>query len=287
VTNIANVDQAASWDGPEGAHWSAHADHYDTSLREHLELLHDLAAIRPHESVLDIGCGNGTSTIDAARAASDGRALGVDLSSEMLSRARRAASVAGVTNVEFLRADAQVHLFGGLTFDIALSRFGVMFFADPAAAFANIERALKPGGRIAWIVWRSLAENEFFSEVRQAIARGRDLPVPPSGAPSPFGLADPEYTEHMLRAAGFDAIDIAPVDARYSAGADPDTAYEFVRGSGFVRFATQDLDDADRARAFDALQAMINAHTTSEGVVFGTACWLVTATRPTDTRTGP
>jgi ubiquinone/menaquinone biosynthesis C-methylase UbiE len=280
VSEIANVDQAASWDGPEGSHWSTHADDYDTSLREHLVLLQHAADISSHESVLDVGCGNGTSTIDAARAASNGRALGVDLSSEMLAQARQAASAAGVTNVEFLQADAQVHRFAASTFDVAMSRFGVMFFADPAAAFANIARALKPGGRIAWIVWRPLLENEFFSAVRQAIAVGRELPIPPSGAPSPFGLADPAYTEHTLREAGFVAIEIVPRDARYYAGRDADSAYDFVRGSGFVRFATQDLDDADRTRAFDALRTMVNDHTTSEGVVFGSACWLVAATRP-------
>jgi len=280
VSEIANVDQAASWDGPEGTHWSKHADHYDASLHEHLVLLQRAADIRPAESVLDIGCGNGTSTIDAARAASDGHALGVDLSSAMLAQARQIASEAGVTNVEFLQADAQVHPFGESAFDVAMSRFGVMFFADPAAAFANIARALAPGGRIAWIVWRPLLENEFFAAVREAIAVGRDLPLPPSGAPSPFGLADPAFTEDRLREAGFDAIEIAPCDAPYYAGRDAETAFEFVGGSGFVRFATQDLDDADRARAFAALRAVINAHTTSEGVVFGSACWLVTATRP-------
>ena len=89
-----------------------------------------------------------------------------------------------------MQGDAQVYPFDDAAFDVAISRFGVMFFADPVAAFTNIGRALKPGGRIAWIVWRSLAENELFSEVRRAIAVGRDLPTPPSGVPSPFGLAD-------------------------------------------------------------------------------------------------
>jgi SAM-dependent methyltransferase len=280
VTEIANVDQHASWDGPEGTHWSTHARHYDSSLREHLARLEEVAAVRPHESVLDVGCGNGTSTLDAARAASDGHALGVDLSSAMLARAREAAAAAGVTNAEFLQADAQVHPFAEASFDLAMSRFGVMFFADPVAAFRNLARALKPGGRIAWIVWRPLLENEFFSEVRAAVAVGRDLPVPPSGVPSPFGLADPAYTERSLRAAGFDAVDIVPTDAPYYAGADPDAAYEFVAGSGFVRFATQDLDDADRARAFDGLRTMIDAHATDDGISFDSACWLVTAVRP-------
>jgi SAM-dependent methyltransferase len=280
MDEIANVDQAASWDGPEGTHWSTHADHYDTSLREHLALMERAAQIASHEAVLDIGCGNGTSTIAAARAASKGRALGVDLSSEMLAHARHTAQAAGVTNVDFLHADAQVQPLGDSAFDVAISRFGVMFFADPAAAFANIARALKPGGRIAWIVWRPLAENEYFAAVRDAIAVGRELPVPPSGVPSPFGLADPAFAEQRLREAGLDAIEIVPRDARYVAGTDADSAYEFVRGSGFVRFATQDLDDTDRARAFDALRTMIRDHTSSDGAVFDSACWIVTATRP-------
>jgi len=280
VSEIANVDQAASWDGPEGSHWSKNADRYDTSLREHLRLLEDAARIGGGESVLDIGCGNGASTLDAARAAAPGPAVGIDLSTAMLSRARDAASAAGLTNVEFVAGDAQVFPFDPASFDVAISRFGVMFFADPVAAFTNVARALKPGGRISWIVWRPLAENEFFSNVRAAIAVGRDLPSPPAGVPSPFGLADPAFTERTLREAGFTAIELVAVDARYYAGSDADDAYEFVRGSGFVRFATQDLDDADRSRAFDTLREMLIEHTTNDGVMFDSACWLVSAVRP-------
>jgi SAM-dependent methyltransferase len=280
VSEIANVDQAASWDGPEGAHWSTNADRYDTSLREHLALLEAAARVGAEEHVLDIGCGNGTSTLAAARAAVRGRAVGIDLSTAMLARARDTASAAGSTNVEFVAGDAQVYPFYAASFDVAISRFGVMFFADPVAAFANVLRALKPGGRIAWIVWRPLPDNEFFSSVRAAIAVGRDLPSPAPGVPSPFGLADRDYTERTLRAAGFTAIELAPANATYFVGPDADDAYAFVRASGFVRFGTQDLDDADRARAFDALRAMIDAHATDDGVVFDSACWLVTAVRP-------
>src|SRR4051794_19506098 len=108
---IANVAQAESWDGPEGAHWSTHAEHYHSSLREHMALLHGLAGIGTPESVLDIGCGNGTSTLDAARAASAGRAVGIDLSTAMLARARDAASAAGLANVDFVQGDAQTYAF--------------------------------------------------------------------------------------------------------------------------------------------------------------------------------
>jgi SAM-dependent methyltransferase len=280
VSDIANVDQAELWDGHEGAHWSKHADEYDRSLREHLTHLLDVAGIQPGETVLDIGCGNGTSTIEAARAASTGQAIGIDLSSAMLARARETASRARHSNVEFVHGDAQVYPFDDGAFDLAISRFGVMFFSEPVAAFTNIGRALRPGGRVAWIIWRSLAENEVFSEIRRAIAVGRDLPEPAAGAPSPFGLADPEFTQQVLSASGFVDIAFEPRNAPYYAGTDADHAYAFLSTLGFTRFATQDLDDADRVRAFDALRATIDAHATSDGVVYDSACWLVTARRP-------
>ena len=280
MNEIANVQQAENWDGKEGAHWSAHADAYDRSLREHSAHLLRAAGIQSGERVLDIGCGNGRSTIDAARAASNGRAVGVDLSSAMLAHARDTARAEGVSNVEFVQGDAQVHAFDPATFDVTISRFGVMFFADPAAAFANVGRALKPGGRVMWIVWRSLADNEVFSCIRSAIAIGRDLPIAPAGVPSPFGLADPEFTRSGLAAAGFVDIELEACDATYDAGADTDAAFAYLSGLGFTRFATDDLDDADRKLAFAALRVTVDEHATPNGVLFDSACWLVAARRP-------
>jgi len=280
VSDIANVDQAALWDGHEGEHWSKYADAYDASLRAHLDILRDAAAIAPNESVLDIGCGNGTSTLVAARAASPGRVVGVDLSSAMLARARAAGEAEGLANVSFVQADAQVHPFEPDAYDVAISRFGVMFFADPVAAFRNIGHALQPGGRIAWIIWRSLAENELFSEVRSALALGRDLPQPAAGVPGPFAMADTNFTQRALAASGFVDIGFEPRNAPYHAGADTDAAFAYLSGLGFTRFATQDLDDADRARAFDALRSTIEPHATADGVVYDSACWLVSARRP-------
>ena len=161
ASGIINVDQARAWDGDSGAHWAEHAARYDASLREHNEHLQAGARISAHERVLDIGCGNGVSTRDAARTASSGRAVGIDLSTAMLEVARSTAAREGVTNVEFVQADAQVYAFGAGTFDVAISRFGVMFFSDPTVAFANVFRALTPGGRLALVVWTEPESNEW------------------------------------------------------------------------------------------------------------------------------
>jgi SAM-dependent methyltransferase len=139
---IANVDMANAWDGEEGDQWTQFADEYDTSVRSIWARFLETDPIAPADRVLDIGCGSGQSTRDAARLARDGSALGVDLSESMLAEARRRASTEGLTNVEFLRADAQVHAFDTATFDLAISRFGSMFFSDRPAAFANIASAL-------------------------------------------------------------------------------------------------------------------------------------------------
>src|SRR4051812_33965905 len=161
---------AQRWDGDEGAQWAAHVEEHDVAARAHHERLLEAAAIRRDEHVLDIGCGNGQTTRDAARAASAGRALGVDLSSPMLARARELARAEGVANAEFVQADVQVHPFEPRTFDVAISRFGVMFFDDPVGAFANVQRALRPGGRTAFVVWQPLTANEWLLELRGAVA---------------------------------------------------------------------------------------------------------------------
>jgi ubiquinone/menaquinone biosynthesis C-methylase UbiE len=143
--NIANVDMAAAWDGDEGTDWARDWEHYDLGVRSHHARLMDAAAISRAERVLDVGCGNGQTTRDAARSAAEGSALGVDLSSGMIARAREIARHEKLTNVTFDVADAQVHPFEPAGYDVAMSRFGAMFFGDPVAAFTNIAQALRPG----------------------------------------------------------------------------------------------------------------------------------------------
>ncbi len=185
-----NQEQSRAWDGDEGAYWAAHAEHFDTSVAEYHRRLMDSAAIEPDWQVLDIGCGTGQTTRDAARLASSGHALGLDLSSKMLDVARRLSEREGVRNATFEQVDAQVAPFETGSFDVAISRTGAMFFGDPVAAFTNIGRALRPGRRLTMVAWQPVSENEWFRAIGTAMAAGRDLPFPPPEAPGPFALSD-------------------------------------------------------------------------------------------------
>lgn len=277
---IVNVEMAAAWDGAEGEHWAAHADRYEATGRRFGEALLRAAAVRSGDRVLDIGCGTGRLTLDLARMAPAGSVLGVDLSAKMLAHARTVAEREGLTNITFEQADAQVHPFPESTFDVAVSSFGVMFFADPVAAFANIRRSLRPGGRVAFLAWREIADNEWISAIRDALAMGRDLPMPADGAPGPFGLAHRHHTDGILAAAGFEDIGFEKVEEPIFLGADADDAFSFVSTFGMTRGLTQDLDDARRAAALEALHACLRAHEKSDGVLFGGSAWLVGASRP-------
>jgi SAM-dependent methyltransferase len=277
---IANVEMAAAWDGAEGEHWAAHAERYEATSTGFGKALLRAAAVRATDTILDIGCGTGSSTLALARMAPSGSVVGVDLSSKMLERARAVAEREGLTNVSFEQADAQVHPFPEGSFDVAVSSFGAMFFADPVAAFANIRRAVRPGGRLAVVAWRELADNEWLSALRNALAVGRTLPMPPAGAPGPFGLADRDHTAHVLVAAGFEDVEFERVDEPVRFGTDADDAYSFVSTLGMTRGLTQDLDDAGRAAALEGLHATLRAHETSDGVLFGASAWLVRASRP-------
>jgi len=277
---IVNVEMAAAWDGAEGEQWVAQADRYEATGTRYGEALLRAAAVGPADTILDVGCGTGRSTLELARLAPSGSVLGVDLSAKMLERARTVAQREGLTNVAFEQADAQVHSFPEATFDVAVSEFGAMFFADPVAAFANIRRSLRPGGRLAVLAWCEFADNEWITALRDALAVGRGLPTPAAGAPGPFGLADRDNTEGILAAAGFGHIGFERLEEPIFLGADADDAFSFVSTFGMTRGLTHDLDDAGRAAAMEALHACLRAHETSAGVLFGGSAWLVRAARP-------
>lgn len=275
-----NADMVAAWDGEEGAEWARNWERRDQAVHGYQAVLLEAAAISASDRVLDVGCGNGESTRVAARVAHAGSALGVDLSSRMVHRARELAAAADIANAHFEQADAQVHAFAEEGYDVVLSRFGGMFFADPVAAFANLRRATRPDGRLVMVAWRDLRANEWLRCAFAALAAGRDLPTPPRGAPGPFGLADSSWTQRMLADAGYAAVDISPVDRQFWMGADTDDAYAFYRGTGVVRSLTQDLDPARRDAALDALRATIAEHEGANGVTFGSGAWLIRAAVP-------
>jgi len=281
TSEIVNVEQAANWDGPDGEYWVAHQARFDGSIGPHHRQLMAAAAIAPGERVLDIGCGNGLTSRDAARAAGpEGSVLGADLSGPMLGRAELLAKDEGLGNIRFEQADAQVHPFEPGAFDVVISRFGVMFFADPPAAFANIASAVRSGGRLAMLVWQPLAANEWITAMRGALAVGRDLPVPPPGVPSPFGLADKAFATGVLTGAGFTDVAFEDSEQPFRVGSDADDAYGFVAGLQPVLMLLADLDEAAKAQGLDNLRAIVAAHETADGVVFGSAAWVVTARKP-------
>ena len=273
-----NAGQLEAWDGGgEGAYWADHPDEFDRSVAAHHAALFDAAAVVDGEHVLDLGCGTGQTTRDAARRSPSGSALGVDLSSPMLAVARRRAEEEGVANAGFLQADAQVHPFDAGAFDLALSRTGGMFFADLVAAYANVGRAVRPGGRLALAVWQAFSRNEWIREISTALAAGRDRPGPPPGAPGPFSLAVPEQVGAILERAGFAGVEVSPHEAPMWFGPDADAATEFVLG--LTGWMLEGLDEDGRRGAVAALHESMAAHQSPDGVFYESAAWIVTAAR--------
>jgi SAM-dependent methyltransferase len=272
-----NAGQAAEWDGPAGAHRARHAAVFDGGAQAHNERFRAATGVSEADRVLDVGCGTGQSTRDAARAAAGGSALGIDLSAQMLAHARRAGRAEGLRNVRFEQADAQVHQFPAAAFDVAISRFGSMFFADPVAAFGNIGRALRAGGRLVLMVWQARERNEWATAISQAIAGGMAVPPPP--ASGPFSLADPAVTTGILTAAGFTGVSFTDVCEAVCYGPDATVALDVVSGLRSTRDLLAGMDAAQARPALDRLRAVLAAHRSGAGVYFGARTWIVTARR--------
>lgn len=276
----ANPEQAEAWNGDEGEDWVRQAPRYERSGVHHRPHLINPEVISEGDRVLDIGCGTGRSTIEAARLVGSGSVVGVDLSGPMLGYARERAVDEGLTNASFLQADAQIHEFDAASFDVAISETGCMFFGDPAAAFTNIGRALRSGGRIALLVWREPQRNEWLNAIRGAVALGRELPLPPPDAPGhPFSLADPDRVRAILAPAGFDEIVFVAVDEPMVLGEDAEDAFDFFGSSNLVEWLLEGVDEVGRAQAMENLRAVFERAETRDGVLLGTSAWIIRATR--------
>lgn len=274
---IANTEMAAAWDGPEGEHWTDNADRYDaTSPRIH-DRFFATVPIKSGDTIVDIGCGTGQFTREAAHRAAQGSVRGLDLSSKMLDEARRRAARDGLTNVSFEQADVQVHPFDPDSFDLAMSSYGAMFFSDPVAAFGNIAGGLKSDGRLALLAWRDLLENEWLVGLRTALAMGRELGTPPVGAPSPFALADQTHTTDVLTKGGFTDVSFEAIDEPMYFGTDAKDAFAFVKTMGIVKGLSHDLEPADAAQGLHNVEQLLVDHETADGVLIPSATWLITA----------
>lgn len=276
-TPITNTHQYEAWNGYEGRHWADHQARYDALNDELNAPLLNAAALRDTDTVLDIGCGNGSVTRLAARRAR--HAVGIDLSAPMLKRARTTAETEGLHNVTHVQGDAQVHPFERSAFDAAVSRYGVMFFADPVAAFGNIAGALREGGRLAFVCPQSFDRLDQ-AAVFAAVSRHAPLPdLTAASATGPASFADPSRTRAVLSAAGFEGIEVTPLETHQHWGADPADASAFLFGWGPMRHWLRDVPEDAVARAREAAAEAFTAYATEVGVRLRSRSWLVTATR--------
>lgn len=278
---MGNEDQIAFWNGEAASRWVTHQEALDQRIRPFGEAALEAAGVAPGMRVLDVGCGCGDTTLEVARRVGErGRVLGVDVSGPMLARARERA--AGRANVAFVEADAATLGDGG-PFDAAVSRFGVMFFEDPTAAFANVRRLLAPGARLSFACWQGLAENPWATIPLTAVARAIGIAPPTeSEAPGPFAFASAERVLGILRAAGLREPATEPAVHGIPFGATLDEAVEYAATMGpasrMLREAEAGGMQDARARAERALQQELAA--LAPGFTLKGAAWIVTARAP-------
>lgn len=278
--SAANADQIALWNEDLGQRWVREQARLDASIAPFGAAALRAAAVRVGEVVLDIGCGCGDTSLFLAKAVSPGgEVLGVDVSAPMLARADARAAEAGLQNVRFAEGDASSAKLGG-PFDLLFSRFGVMFFDDPPKAFAHLRSAIKPGGRMAFVCWRSFAENEWARLPALAAISVLGPPSTPSDpiAPGPFALGDALRTRAILEGAGWREVSIAPFDAPMKMGRDvADAAWwstQMGPAGAMLREAGEDKRDAVVAALTQALEPFAGA----DGVALPGAVWIVSAT---------
>lgn len=285
------ITQAEYWNGEAGARWARNQRSIDAVFAPLTAALFEGAALRPDSPVLDVGCGAGDCAIQAARALGGrGRVTAADVSAPLLAVARERAALEALAGapITFVEADAQTHDFGSAAFEHVISRFGVMFFDDSVAAFANLRRALVPGGRLSFLCWRPLAENDWISAPLAVVLPLVPTPEPsPPEGPGPFRFADPDIVGGILAAAGFLDITVEPVDRTLILGLSgeassdqaADSAARFVLELGPVSRLLRDQDEAVRAKAQEAVTAEFAKRAEGGAVSLGAACWLVSAMR--------
>jgi SAM-dependent methyltransferase len=274
TTPTAYNDQVALWNGPAGRAWVDEQESLDLMFAPFETMLAD--TVVPGSRVLDIGCGTGATTIAAARRAGpEGRVIGIDISEPMLALARERAARAGVA-AQFLRADAQTAQLASASFDSLISRFGVMFFGEPVAAFANLHRATRAGGALNALAFRGAAENPFMTTAERAAAPFLpELPPRIPDAPGQFAFADRDRVLHILESAGWREIDIRHVDVVCTLARTQLDRY--IARLGPVGMALSQAPEGLRARIVDTVRAAFAPFVAGEEVRFDAACWRVSA----------
>ncbi|MDQ0013947.1 SAM-dependent methyltransferase [Variovorax boronicumulans] len=277
ATQPTPTDQAVLWNGRAGRAWIDAQATLDRMFAPFEDLLADTVRATSARRVLDVGCGTGGTTLAAARVAgAQGDCLGVDISEPMVAVARKRAAGEGST-ARFIAADVQAHAFEAASFDLVISRFGVMFFDDPVAAFANLRRASSTHARLRAIAWRSAAENPYMTAAERAAAPLLpNLPVRAPGAPGQFAFADRHRVASILQESGWGEIDIQPIDVNCTYPEKELVGY-FTR-LGAVGQVLEDTDEATRRQVTDTLRTAFDPFVHGDEVRFTAACWMIAAT---------
>lgn len=272
-----NRDQAALWNGPSGNAWVEMQDVLDRLLGPFERLLIEESFPGEGGRVLDVGCGAGATALSMARRLGPkGLCVGVDISEPLLEVAKERALAEKLGGATFVRADAQSYAFDPGRFDAVMSRFGVMFFDDPEAAFVNIRRAARSDAKLAFVAWRSPAENPFMTTaVRAAEPLLPNLPTPTAGAPGQFAFADEARVQKILNASGWKNIDVRPIEVTGTIVEQELLTY--VTKLGPVGVALREVDETTRARTVSAVRAAFETYIRDGTARFTMACWLVTA----------
>lgn len=267
------------WNGEQGHFWVRQQKHQDAVLEGFVPYVLDGAAITAGQQVLDVGCGCGATTRAAAHANAPGRVLGVDISEPMLGLARELAADEGLTNVEFTQADAQTYSFEPATYDAIISRFGVMFFEDPHAAFANIASALRPAGRLAYVCWQPAKENPHISLPMRSIVRAFPGALPRETPQPPFSMAEPAEVRDLLGSSGFTDIDLAPINGELRVGNNVDDVMHHFQSQPMAKNLLDAQDPVEVDQVLARIRAQVGEHARPDGVFLGSSAWLVTARR--------
>jgi ubiquinone/menaquinone biosynthesis C-methylase UbiE len=276
-----NAAQIAYWNDKAAETWTALQDRIDALFTPLTARALEAASPQPGEHVIDVGCGCGATVLELARLVGpQGRVLGVDVSEPMAARARQRIAAAGFGNAQVLVSDASAHAFESGRASLLFSRFGVMFFADPAAAFANLRRAMRQGGRLLFAAWRPMAENTWFSVPFQAAIHLLP-PAPPLDpeAPGPFAFANPERVSRILGAAGWTDVVATRHDVpmRLAGPGQIAEAAAFATRVGALARALADAPPNLKAQAEQAIAEALPAYDTPDGVYLSGSIWLVSA----------
>lgn len=273
-----NEQQAEAWNGSEALYFVENADRYDLQLEPFTRALLERASPSTHEDVLDVGCGSGATTLATATKAE--RATGIDLSRPLVELAMRRAQAREIANVDFMIADAQIHEFAAGTFDLVISQFGLMFFDQPVRAFTNLRRAIRPGGRLVFVVWQGLPANEWLRLI--ADAAGRHVEVPEFGGqargPGMFALCDVDETIALLNAAGFEQVECQSCTPTIiiGGGGGLEESTDFLLDMGMARGLLNLVDPDARTDVIRTVSAdLSDRYEEGIGTRLGAAAWVV------------